>query len=146
MGFQELCGKLSASGAELDCFWVFLLKLLWSSMKFVEEELPCPVEALIQYKNWAHGSLWIKTKLTNRSHKQFTPYWHETVQKIDCSYIMLSLIKKSKWIQSRWCLQCNTPVLITRQFEYMRGNLNWLTQSEWMDNWAWLNHYRSLTS
>ena len=63
-------------------------------MKSVEEEMPCPTEALIPYKNWAHRNLWTKTKLTNRSHKQFTQNWNETVQKMGCSCIMLSLIKK----------------------------------------------------
>ena len=63
-------------------------------MKSVEGEMPCLAKALIPYKNWAHMNIWTKIKLTNISHKQFTQYWHETVQKMDCSCIMLSLIKK----------------------------------------------------
>ena len=61
-------------------------------MKYIEEGFPYPAEALIPYKNWAHKNLWTKTKPTNRSHKKFTQNWHETVQKMGCSCIMLSLI------------------------------------------------------
>ena len=63
-------------------------------MKSVEGEITCLVEALIPYKNWSQKNLWTKTKLTNRSHKKFTQYWHETMQKMACGCIMLSLIKK----------------------------------------------------
>ena len=108
---------------------------------------PCTHSCIhAHYKNWAHRNIWTKTKLTNRSHKQFTQNWHETMQKMGCNCIMLSLIKKSKLIQSGWFLQCNTLVLITRQFEYMRGNSNWLTHTNWMDNMMCLSHYQSLTS